>query len=105
MSKAKTQIQITQEFLKGATEGRSGAGGNLVIKGDQLIHYQTVIAERYKERIILNYTRYSLVTGKIQKAIKESVNEEQLIIIGKVPINFSKSLVEILKDRDILCEV
>ena len=57
MPKAKTQIQIVEDFLGGATEGRSGAGGNLVIKGDRLIHYQTTIAERYGERIILNYTR------------------------------------------------
>ena len=46
--KAKTQIQVVQDFLDGATEGRSGSGGNLIIKGDQLIHYQTVIAERYR---------------------------------------------------------
>ena len=52
--KAKTQIQVVQDFLDGATEGRSGSGGNLIIKGDQLIHYQTVIAERYGDKIILS---------------------------------------------------
>lgn len=70
-AKAKTQIQVVQDFLDGATEGRSGSGGNLIIEGDQLIHYQTVIAERYGDKIILNYSRYSIVTGRIQKAIKK----------------------------------
>ena len=67
--------------MGGATEGRSGAGGNLIIKGDRLIHYQTTITERYGEKIILNYTRYSLVTGNIQKAIKELVPEEKIITV------------------------
>ena len=85
-------VLVVQDFLDGATEGRSGSGGNLIIKGDQLIHYQTVIAERYGDKIILNYSRYSLVTGKIQKAIKEKVPEDELVLIGKVPINYALSL-------------
>lgn len=88
-SKPKTQIQIVDDFLDGATEGRSGAGGNLIIKGDQLIHYQTVIAERCEEKIILNYTRYSMVTGKIQKVLKEKVPEDKLIMVGRITINYN----------------
>ena len=99
-AKAKTQIQVVQDFLDGATEGRSGSGGNLIIKGDQLIHYQTVIAERYGDKIILNYSRYSLVTGKIQKAIKEKVPEDNLIMIGKVPINYALSLKAKVEERE-----
>ena len=83
--KAKTQIQVVQDFLDGATEGRSGSGVNLIIKGDQLIHYQTVIAERYGDKIILNYSRYSIVTGKIQKAIKEKVPEDKLVLETDCP--------------------
>ena len=101
MPKAKTQIQIVEDFLGGATEGRSGAGGNFIIKGDRLIHYQTTIAERYGEKIILNYTRYSLVTGKIQKAIKELVPEDKLISIGRVAINYDKSLVDKVKESEV----
>lgn len=93
-NKPKTQIQIVEDFLGGATEGRSGAGGNLIIKGNQLIHYQTVIAERCDDRIILNYTRYSMVTGKIQKAIKEKVPEDKLITVGRITINYNGSLKE-----------
>ena len=65
--------------------------GILLERGDQLIHDQTVIAERYGDKIILNYSRYSLVTGKIQKAIKEKVPEDKLVLIGKVPINYALS--------------
>lgn len=32
-AKAKTQIQVVQDFLDGATEGRRGSGGTLIIKG------------------------------------------------------------------------
>jgi len=98
MPRQKTQIQIAQEFIDGSTEGRCGGGGNLVIKGNQLIHYQTVIAERFGEKIILNYTRYSMVTGKIQKFLKESIDEKRLIIIGKVPINYANSLEKLLHE-------
>lgn len=94
-SKPTTQIQIINDFLDGAVEGRSGAGGNLIIKGDQLIHYQTVIAERCEEKIILNYTRYSMVTGKIQKALKEKVPEDKLIMVGRITINYNG----LLKDK------
>lgn len=93
-NKPQTQIQIIRDFIAGATDGRSGSGGNLSIKGDQLIHYQTVIAERCGERIILNYSRYSLVTGKIQKTIKELVPEGKLIIVGKIAINYMGQLSE-----------
>lgn len=101
MPKAKTQIQIVEDFLGGATEGRSGAGGNLIIKGDRLVHYQTTIAERYGEKIILNYTRYSLVTGKIQKTIKELVPEEKLITVGRITINYDKSLIDKVKEMEV----
>lgn len=66
-SKSKTQEQVIEDFLVGATEGVSGGSGNLKIKDNQLIHYQTVIAERYENKVILNHTRYSIVTGRIQR--------------------------------------
>lgn len=50
-----TQIMLIQEFLDGATEGVSDGGHNLKIKGDKLIHFSTVIAERHKNKI--NYTK------------------------------------------------
>ena len=42
-----TQEQIVKSFLDGAQEGASSGAGNLKIQGDRLIHYKTVISERY----------------------------------------------------------
>lgn len=74
-----TQEQIVKEFINGATEGVSGGSGNLIIQGDKLIHYSTIIAERYGEKFIFNITRYSLVTGRIQKMLKEAVDDAFVI--------------------------
>ena len=52
--------EIITSFLKGAHEGTSSGQGNLRINGDVLIHYFTPILERYDDKYILNYTRYSI---------------------------------------------
>ena len=46
-------------------------------------------------------TRYSLVTGKIQKTIKELVPEEKLITVGRITINYDKSLVDKVKESEV----
>ena len=80
-------------FIAGKTSGVSGTRGNLKIVGDQLIHYDTVIAERYNKKIIVNETRYSRITGQIQKMLKQSISNESIIIVGGVPKNDRTSLV------------
>ena len=57
MSKSKTQIDIVKDFLEGSTDGVSGGSGNLKIKGNQLVHYRTPIAERLDDKFIVNITR------------------------------------------------
>lgn len=89
-----TQEQLIDEFLNGATEGVCGGSGNLKIKGDKLVHYQTAIAERYGEKIIINVTRYSLVTGRLQKMLNQKVAEEKQIIARRVREGHNGSLVE-----------
>ncbi|HEL1234560.1 TPA: hypothetical protein TVN79_002055 [Streptococcus equi subsp. zooepidemicus] len=89
-----TQEQLIDEFLNGATEGICGGSGNLKIKGDKLVHYQTAIAERYGEKIIINVTRYSLVTGRLQKMLNQKVAEEKQIIARRVKEGHNGSLVE-----------
>lgn len=62
--------QVIDMFIDGSKEGYSGTKenqGNLKIKGDQLIHYSTPIAERFENKYILNTTRYSVQTGQVQK--------------------------------------
>lgn len=103
--KPKTQLQLVDDFLAGEKEGVCGGGGNLKILNSQLVHYNTVIAERYGEKVILNYTRYSIVTGRIQKMIKEKVSEENLICIGKIQEGYRKSLAELLEKKEVPADV
>lgn len=100
--KPKTQIQLVDEFLSGECEGICGGNGNLKIVNNQLIHYSTVIAERYGNKVILNHTRYSIVTGRIQKIIKEKVREENLISVGRIQEGYKKSLVEAIEKMEVL---
>ena len=90
--------EIITSFLEGATEGTSAGQGNLRISGDILIHYFTPILERYDDKYILNFTRYSIVTGRVQKQIKELVGEERIIQITKVPEGYKGSLKDFIKE-------
>lgn len=90
---------VINQFVEGATEGQSSGQGNLKIKGDILIHYFTPILERYNEKYILNYGRYSIVTGRLQKQIKETIPEEKLIQITRVPEGYKGSLKDFIKEQ------
>jgi hypothetical protein len=92
--------QLINMFVDGATEGYSGTKtnrGNLKIVGDQLIHYNTPIAERFGNKIILNTTRYSLQTGQLQKKIKETIPDEKRIDVKRVPSDNNVSLKDYLE--------
>lgn len=87
--------QVIDMFMDGCTEGYSGTKknqGNLRIKGDQIIHYNTPIAERFENKYILNTTRYSLETGQLQKKIKASISDEKRIDVKRVPPDTKLSL-------------
>lgn len=95
-----TQLQLIQKFIDGQKEGRSGSPenpGNLKILGDQLIHYETPIIERYKKGYIFNNTRYSLQTGLLQKKAKSVIDESQRTDIKQVPAGYKGSLVDFIK--------
>ena len=47
------QTELVKAFVNGATQGEAKS---LHLVGDQLIHYNTPIAERHGGKIILNYT-------------------------------------------------
>lgn len=89
----KTQSQIVDEFIDGSTSAVCGGAGNLKVQGNQLIHYSTVIAERYEDKFILNHTRYSLVTGRIQKMLREKIAPDKIIDVGRIPEGYRNSLV------------
>ncbi len=72
--------RLINSFMEGMSDDDTAAKsstGTLKIHGDQLIHYWTPIAERTEDKIIVNVTRYSLATGKLQKQLKELVPEEK----------------------------
>lgn len=92
-----TQEQIVKIFLEGAREGASSGAGNLKIRENCLIHYRTVISERYDDKFILNVTRYSIATGRIQKMLRENIPEVQLLTAHKVPEGTNSSLVPYIK--------
>lgn len=97
---AYNQQQLIEAFLNGETEGITGTANNpgtLKIRGNQLIHYETPILERYKNKYIFNVTRYSLITGQVQKKIKAMVDEKNRIDIKQVPSNINSSLSEYIK--------
>ncbi len=96
------QQELIEAFLNGATDGTVKS---LSVDGDQLVHYNTAIAERYGDKVILNYTRYSLATGRIQKMITDTVVADMLVYVFGVPSDTRGTLVDFLHPSDANVEV
>ena len=95
MEKYKNQKEVIMAYFDGTKEGISG---NLRIDNNMLIHYQTAIAEINEEKeITLNITRYSIVTGRIQKQIQEIAAEKgyKITTVRRIEEGYKNSL----KDR------
>lgn len=90
-------LQLIQMFVNGETEGASSGQKNLKIKEDVLFHYSTPILERFGDKFVMNNTRYSLVTGRLQKQITEIIDDDLLIKITKVPEGYKGSLKDFIK--------
>lgn len=87
--------KVIKAFMGGADESHEhsiSSTKTLKIVGDKLINYQTVILQRYNEKYLFNYTRYSLPTGMLQKQILSLIPEDIIIRVYNVPINYSGSL-------------
>lgn len=95
------QQELVEAFINGET---TGTAKSLSIDGMQLIHYNTAVAERMGEKIILNYTRHSLATGKVQKMITDAVNPSRLVYVSSVPSDTRCSLVTYLQQTDFAAE-
>ena len=89
------QTELVAAFLAGET---TGVAKSLSIDDERLVHYNTVIAERYGDKIILNYTRYSLASGKVQKMLTDAVDASRLIYVSDVPSDTRSSLVDFLPE-------
>lgn len=91
--------QLINSFMDGmndSDEAARSSTGTLKIQGEQLIHYWTPIAERFEDKIIVNVTRYSLATGKLQKQLKELVPDNKYITVRGVQEGYKGSLVDFL---------
>lgn len=60
-------LNVIENFIKGNTKGKTA---NLYIVGNKLLNYNTVIAIRKDSKIILNSTKYSQTTSRIQNMIR-----------------------------------
>jgi hypothetical protein len=92
---------IINEFVEGAVDGVSGNKsnpGNLKIKENQMIHFNTPILERNELGYIINMTRYSIQTGRLQKLINELITEDLLIVVLRVPMDYKGSLSDFIKE-------
>lgn len=90
---------VINSFISGMLDTDEGAVSTtktLKIQGDQLIHYWTPIAERRDGKIIVNISRYSLATGKLQKQLKELVPEEKYVTVKDVREGYKGSLTDFL---------
>ena len=71
---------LAKAFLEGKADGRIGTEtrhGNLKVIGNQLLHYETPTLEWLENGdFILNVTRYSQVTGLIQKWLKKETLQD-----------------------------
>lgn len=92
-----TQVELVKSWLEGANEGEVGS---VSVFGDRLVHYSTVIAERYNGKVILNYTRYSLASGKVQKMVTDALPREDIVFVSGVEGGYKGSLRVFLRDRD-----
>lgn len=90
---------VISNFISGMLDSEDEAVSTtktLKIQGDQLIHYWTPIAERRDGTIIVNITRYSLATGKLQKQLREMVPKEQYVTVKGVREGYKGSLADYL---------
>lgn len=86
--------ELVGEFISGASSGMSGGQANLKISGSKLVHYETIIAERYNEYFIVNVTFYSIETGRLQKIILDSIPSNLLIKVKGIPEGYMDSLIQ-----------
>ena len=97
MAQKMSQIELLRQFLEENLQ--NGEAGNGHVRNNQYIHYRTPILERYDDKYILNQTRYSIVTGQIQKRMRNAIPEDKIIIVKGVSEGYKGSLKDFIKNR------
>lgn len=75
--------EVISKFVNFA---ESAATANVRSTGDKLLSYYTCIAQRHEGKIIVNVTRYSITTSKLQNNLRYELSGYDVIEVTNVPI-------------------
>lgn len=73
---------VIKKFVNHAENARTL---HVLSNGDKLFNYGTCLAQRYNGKIIVNVTRYSVTTSKIQHYLKYELDGYQVTEVSGVP--------------------
>ena len=74
--------EVISKFVNFA---ESAATANVRSTGDKLFNYETCIAQRHEGKVIVNVTRYSVTTSKIQNYLRSELSNKAVIEVTSVP--------------------
>ena len=74
--------EVISKFVNFA---ESAATANVRSIGDKLFNYETCIAQRHEGKIIVNVTRYSVTTSKMQNYLRRELSDYDVIEVTSVP--------------------
>lgn len=100
MKKYSNVRELILAFLNGEDDAFSGTSSflsNTKIKGDTLFHYSTPILQRADDKFIINTTKYSIQTDRLQKQILSIVPQEKQILISGVELDYKGKLSDFYK--------
>ena len=74
--------EVISKFVNFA---ESASTANVRSNGDKLFNYGTCIAQRHEGKIIVNVTRYSTTTSKMQNYLRRELSDYDVIEVASVP--------------------
>ena len=74
--------EVISKFVNCA---ESAATANVRSTGDKLFNYETCIAQRHEGKIIVNVTRYSMTTSKLQNNLRCELSGYDVTEVTGVP--------------------
>ena len=73
-------------IIIGSIHAESAATANVRSIGDKLFNYETCIAQRHEGKVIVNVTRYSVTTSRIQNYLRGEMANKDVIEVANVPL-------------------
>lgn len=70
---------------------------NLEIIGNKLVNYSTILAEKHGNKFIVNRTKYSVTTRKIQNKLASLIPDNLMIEVTGIRQGYSGTLTEYVK--------